>query len=313
MIKISVIISVFNKQNHILRTLNSVVNQTYKDFKIIVINDGSTDNSLALLKQIKDSRLNIFNQQNLGASAARNRGIKEANTEFIALLDGDDVWLPNYLEEMVTIIKKYPQEYIYSCAIANTYNNRIVPVSYSFKDNELLKIRPYFKNSTNGYTLLTSSSVIFKKNILSKTGKFNVSIKSGEDTDMWIRFGMHYNIVFLNKVLAHYIYNTNSLSNTSFNVSTKPKFDNYYIEESQNKDLKAFIDKNRFSLAILARLNKNKTGYTFYKSGINLSNLRTDRRLLLHCPAWFLKLLLRLKSLKEKKIYYLPLKPKKFL
>ncbi|MDW5288838.1 glycosyltransferase family A protein [Formosa sp. PL04] len=307
MIKISVIISVYNKEAHIENTLQSVFNQSYKNFEIIAINDGSTDKSLDILHQIKDTRLRVFSQQNLGASAARNRGIKEASTQYIALLDGDDIWLPNYLKDMVTLIKNHPQEHVFACAIANTYNNRIIPVTYNFKDNDLIKVRDYFKNSTHSYTLLTSSSIIFKKDIIDTTGWYDTSIKSGQDTDMWIRIGMHYNVVFLNSVLVHYKYINDSLSNTSFNPNTKPKYDKYKIEESKNSDLKAFVDRNRYSLAILSRLNGNRTAYTFYKTAIDLKNIRTHQRILLYCPSWLLKTLLKLKSLKGKKVYYIPL------
>ncbi|WP_299780162.1 glycosyltransferase [uncultured Formosa sp.] len=310
MIKLSIIISVYNKERHLKATLESVINQSYKQFEIIAVNDGSTDKSLSVLNQITDPRLHVFSQPNLGASAARNRGIKEAKTDYIALLDGDDIWLPNYLQEMVAIIEKHPSAHVFACAIAYAYTKKIVPVSYNFKDSESIKIRDYFKSSLNSYTLLTSSSTIFKKEIIKTTGWYDTSIKSGQDTDFWIRIGMHYQVVFLNRVLVHYRYINDSLSNTSFNPNTKPKYDKYKTKESLNTDLKAFVDRNRYSIAILSKLNNNKAAYKFYKSAIDLKNLRTDQKILLHCPCWLLKTLLKIKALKGRKVYYLPLKDK---
>ncbi|PNW27389.1 glycosyltransferase family 2 protein [Formosa algae] len=310
MIKLSIIISVYNKERHLKATLESVINQSYKNFEIVVVNDGSTDNSLNVLHQIKDPRIRIFNQSNLGASAARNRGIKEAKTDYIALLDGDDIWLSDYLQQMVEMIKSHSNANVFACAIANTYTKKTVPVSYNFEDSEIIKIRDYFKSSLNSYTLLTSSSTIFKKEIIDTVGWYDTSIKSGQDTDMWIRIGMHYQVVFLNKVLVHYRYINDSLSNTSFNPNTKPKYDKYNIEEALNTDLKAFVDRNRYSLAILSRLNGYKTTYYFYKKAIDLKNLPLGKRILLHCSPWLLKTLLKIKSLKGQKLYYMPLKDK---
>ena len=94
----SVIIPLYNKQDYITRTINSVLNQTYQNFEIIVVDDGSTDKSLSVVKTIKDKRIKVFSQKNLGVSNARNKGIKQSKGNYIAFLDADDEFLPRYLD-----------------------------------------------------------------------------------------------------------------------------------------------------------------------------------------------------------------------
>lgn len=105
---ISVVIPLYNKEKQIANTLRSVFAQTYTDYEIIVVNDGSTDNSVAVVESLNDPRIRLVHQKNAGVSAARNRGIEEARGEYIALLDGDDEWKPILLESMLALAKKYP-------------------------------------------------------------------------------------------------------------------------------------------------------------------------------------------------------------
>jgi glycosyltransferase involved in cell wall biosynthesis len=305
----SVVISVFNKENFIYNTIDSVLNQTFSDFELVIVNDGSSDESETIIKSFSDSRIRYFHQENQGAGATRNHGIQLAKSNLIALLDGDDIWLPNYLESIFNAIKTFPNEHIYATAIAHKYNKKIVPVTYSFLIDGETTLKNYFENSLK-HTILSSSSIVFQKSILETTGLFDMTIKSGQDTDLWIRMGMHFPIVFINKILAHYMYSDTSLSNSTFVLKAKPKFDKYYSEEAKNLDLKRFIDKNRFSLAILSRITGDKESFVFYRNQLDVKNLKPSQRILINCPAWLLKLLLKLKALKGKKVYYRPLNDK---
>ena len=299
----SVVISVYNKAEYIKKTINSVLNQSFEHFELIVINDGSIDASEQIINTYKDKRLRLISTANHGVSKARNTGIKEALSNYIALLDGDDTWDIDYLQSMNDAIGRFPDIKIFTSAIAQKYENKIAPVIYSFKQNELYKIHNYFEASQK-YSLLTSSSIVFDKSILSKTNFFDTSLISGEDVDMWIRFGLFYDIVFINKQLVLYNFNTSSLSNTTFDLDKKPKFDKYLNEEKENKYLKAFLDRNRYSLAILSKLRNDKKNFSYYTSHLNLNNIKLRQKLLLKSPKWILKLLLKLKSLKGEKLYY---------
>ena len=106
--KISVVIPLYNKRTSVIRALNSVLSQTIQPEEIIVVNDGSTDGSEQLVNELNHPLVRLINQPNAGVSAARNRGIKEAKGDWIAFLDADDEWMPEYLETIKSLSEKYP-------------------------------------------------------------------------------------------------------------------------------------------------------------------------------------------------------------
>ena len=103
----SVIIPLYNKELSISNTIQSVLDQTFQNFEIVIVNDGSTDNSVKEVEKFDDKRIRLIHQENQGVSAARNRGIEEAKYEWIAFLDADDLWMENHLEEMTKLIHDY--------------------------------------------------------------------------------------------------------------------------------------------------------------------------------------------------------------
>ena len=106
---ISIVIPLYNKAHTIVHTLNAVFKQEYQDFEVIIVDDGSTDNGVGIIQQhFHDNRIRIFHQENQGVSVARNRGVEEARCEYVALLDGDDEWHPDYLKIMTNIFKTTP-------------------------------------------------------------------------------------------------------------------------------------------------------------------------------------------------------------
>lgn len=106
---VSVIIPLYNKENCIEYTLNSILSQSYKDFEIVVVNDGSKDNSVAVVESIKDSRIRLINKENEGVSKTRNRGIMEAKGEWVLFLDADDKMENGCLQSLVELAKQFPQ------------------------------------------------------------------------------------------------------------------------------------------------------------------------------------------------------------
>ena len=106
----SVVIPLYNKQNYIKETIKSVLNQTFQNFEIVVVNDGSKDDSIKIIESIQDYRIKLVHQENSGVSVARNMGIKEANAKYIAFLDADDLWLPEFLQTIYELIQKCEQK-----------------------------------------------------------------------------------------------------------------------------------------------------------------------------------------------------------
>ena len=110
----SVVIPLYNKEALIEQTVERVLLQTYQDFEVIVVDDGSTDKGVEVVKEFDDKRIRIIQQENQGVSAARNKGIEESQGEYIAFLDADDKWETDYLETQHCLIKKYPKCSVYA-------------------------------------------------------------------------------------------------------------------------------------------------------------------------------------------------------
>ena len=112
-VKYSVVIPVYNKAPYIARTLTSVLAQNFDDYEIIVVDDGSTDDSMQKLRQVQSPKIRIIRQENQGVAVARNTGILAAQGEYIAFLDADDAWLPEYLQTIDHLVENYPQSDIF--------------------------------------------------------------------------------------------------------------------------------------------------------------------------------------------------------
>lgn len=291
----SIIIPLYNKENFIENTMKSVLNQTFQDFEIIVVNDGSTDKSEEKLLQFKDSRIHYFSKKNEGVSATRNYGIEKANSDFITFLDADDYWYPTFLETMFTHISKLPDQKVFSAAIEFDTSKEIIPAEYSIlKTNDDFEIVDFFKASIKE-TVLCTSCAVFHKSIFEEIGNFDTKIKSGEDTDLWIRIGLVYPIVFSWKILARYVYDAKSLSKKS-EMENKMDFSKFEEAEKTNSDLKYFLDLNRFSLAIKSKLAGEAALFNHYYSPIDLNKIGWKKRTLLLLPAFALRFLISFKT-----------------
>ncbi|MCS2614828.1 MULTISPECIES: glycosyltransferase family 2 protein [Bacteroides] len=199
----SIILPLYNKERSIESTILSILNQTLIDFELIVIDDGSKDQSIHLVRNIKDKRLSIYCKENGGVSSARNFGIGKAKFEYICFIDGDDIWEPTYLQKMSELISLYPKAGIYGSAWAYRYRDKIVTPNFYIKDRSV-EIENYFSHAYK-HTLFSSSSVIIRKYVFDKVGLFDERIKMGEDLDMWIRINIQFKAAFLNEVLAYYV------------------------------------------------------------------------------------------------------------
>lgn len=297
--KISVAIAVYNKEDQLRSTLESVLNQTHPVAEIVIVNDGSTDGSEKIIQSIDDPRIVYKYQDNQGAAAARNQAIKLCSGEFIALLDADDLWEPTYLEEMLEAINRYPDEKVFSCGLLiESKNNKSFPANYSISNHSEIGVYNYFEGS-NINSLIYSSNVILHKDVFEGSGYFNPSIKSGEDTDLWIRIGLNFPVVFIPKYLVTYRYISKGLSYKGIPVLQRLPFENYTTQEKSNPPLKKFLDLNRYSLAITAKEMDDQEGYRKLKNDIDLQNLNKKQRFILNLPTFGIKVLKLLKQTLE--------------
>lgn len=205
---ISVVIPLYNKEKQIACTLQSVFEQTFQNFEIVIVDDGSTDNSVEEVEKFDDSRIRLIHQTNAGVSAARNRGIEEASGELIAFLDADDVWMPEYLATQYGLYQKYPECSVYAC-------------NYEFRDSEgkvtptIIRKLPfegedgilsnYFEVARCSHPPLWTSAVVVKKSAIQAIGGFPLGIKSGEDLLTWARLAVSGTIAYSIKSLAVFV------------------------------------------------------------------------------------------------------------
>ena len=225
---ISVIIPVYNGEKTIRETIDSVLNQTYSNLEIIVINDGSLDLTLNVVYSIRDCRLKVFSYQNSGVSISRNRGIERASGQFISFLDADDIWTPEKLEEQLKALQTNPQ-----ASVAYSW------VDYIDENGDFFRHGNHITMNGNAYEkmliqniLENGSNPLIRRQALINIGNFDQSLKFAEDWDMWLRLASRYN--FVTVPYAHVLYRTSSYS-VSTNVLEMEKFSLEFIEKAFNQ------------------------------------------------------------------------------
>lgn len=208
---ISVIIPAYNAAKSIARSLDSVLSQTLTDFEIVVVNDGSPDTDAfeAALSNYRD-RVTYIKQENQGAAAARNTGIKAARGEFLAFLDADDLWLPNYLESQMGVLRKTSADVVYCDALIVGSSHlkgrtfiELAPTRCEVTPESLLRV---------DVGLLTSALIATKKAVLD-AGLFDETILRGHDFDLWLRIAQkRFKFACNRQILAHYTVSDSGLS-----------------------------------------------------------------------------------------------------
>lgn len=188
---IDVVIPCYNGEKFIQRAIESVLNQTISVNRIIVVNDGSTDRTFEVLTQLActDDRVMIISQPNLGLSAARNIGIKHSNAGFIALLDADDYWLPNKLENQLTFLKRNPKHIGVSSLFKEKVGNVI---RHGKRPPRLIRMLPQFLLLQLTFIPGSGSSLLLRREILTSLGTevFDTNLRFAEDLDCWVRLSM---------------------------------------------------------------------------------------------------------------------------
>lgn len=199
--KYSVIIPLYNKAPYVKKAIESVCAQTYRNFECIVVDDGSTDGSLDIVRSLDtgDCTLEIISQSNSGVAVARNNGVKASHGEYVAFLDADDWWEPTWLEEMDKLIREYPEAGLY----ATNY------VYYKpGKTHVALKLERGFMNYPDAYLHgempVTSISTCMPRRVFDEMGGFPIGIKLGEDFLLWAKTAIKYKVAFCEKPLAYY-------------------------------------------------------------------------------------------------------------
>jgi glycosyltransferase involved in cell wall biosynthesis len=294
----SVVITVFNKENYIQETIKSVLNQSFVDFEVIIVNDGSTDSSESKILEIQDKRIQYFYKNNEGAGSARNFGIEKSNCDYICFLDGDDIWKENHLEVLYKLINKFPNAGLYASRYHLIFKNNHIytPIFDGIVDNYEGVISDYFLSSMN-YPVATSSSIAVPRKVFESIGNFKTYISSGQDTDMWIRITVLLPIVISNQVTASYLhFIDDSLSKTNILTKKIKPFEEYKNWEDKNISLKKYLDKYRKEYALKYKMaGENNKAKELYNQTAK-ENIDNTFWVLFHLPTKVLKLLLNFKQ-----------------
>ncbi|MGC9526204.1 MAG: glycosyltransferase [Limnospira sp.] len=212
--KISVIIPVYNGEMTIRETIKSVLNQTFTDFELIVINDGSTDSTLDAIAQISDPRLQTFSYPNAGANVSRNRGLAKSSGQYISFIDADDLWTPDKLESQYQALQENPD-----AGLAYSWTDCI--------DESSQFLRPDSRATFSGdvlapmllaYFLSNGSNPLIRRQVFLELGGFDETLTFAQDWEMYLRVARHYPFAVVPKPQVLY---RQSASAMSMNVVKK--------------------------------------------------------------------------------------------
>jgi glycosyltransferase involved in cell wall biosynthesis len=213
MATVDVIIPSFNAAKHLPAAIESVISQTFDDWQILLVDDGSTDNTAEAVAPFLDrlgSKIKYIKQVNRGVSAARNTGILASTAEFLALLDADDVWLPCRLSESLKILAERPKAGLsYGLIRSIDPEGRLGNPWVGNLANAEGHIAPHIYMRT---VELPSPTITLRSKCIDDVGKFDESLRVTEDRDLWLRIALRYEVAFVPMVLALYRVSPSSLS-----------------------------------------------------------------------------------------------------
>lgn len=283
----TVIIPLYNKEKYISRAIESVLNQTFTDFELLIINDYSTDKSMEIASKFLSEKVKIIHhEKNSGLAATRNTGIKKANSNYVTFLDADDLWKPTFLEKIFHLIQNFPEarifgtnyEEIWDKTIKNPHNN-----SDSLPKNFVGYVNFFKINIKQG--LYNHGSVCLHKEVYENVGFYNENIQLSQDLDFNIRANYHYKLAYDNSIQMSYFMQTdNQLTRSSIVNKTIPDYDLYEDWAKNNQDLKKYLDFERYVLG--KRLKKNNDlRWEKMITNIDSKNLNWKQNLLLKLPS----------------------------
>ena len=268
----SVVIPLYNKEEFIKNTIRSVLQQSYPNFEIIIVNDGCTDNSVAVVEKMKSDYITIIHQKNKGLSSARNTGIKHANYNYIAFLDADDLWHEDYLHTITKLIALDATTKVFTTQSAILRPKQNANLSATpFDVKSVLPISNYFKFKKN---IFSNSSIVIEKSVFESIGYYNDTVNYGEEEDFFIRCFSKYKLVHYKEDKVYYL---KGIENQLTAPNTKrariiPDYSKYITKEN-TATLKPYIDFIYFKLLVLSKMERNTTLVKEYKSKIEFSNL----------------------------------------
>ena len=322
----SVIIPLYNKAPYVEKAIRSVAAQTFREFELIVIDDGSTDiaapqpsrNKIGTgskggagltysdIEQLIDGKGILIKQKNSGVSTARNNGVALASYPYIAFLDADDWWAPTFLEEMKALIEEFPEAGIYGSSYYSVKNGKYkqakIGVEEGFRQGLINYFQVYAKTM---WMPLWTGATIIKKSVFIENDGFKPQLKLGEDFDLWVRVAIKHPVAYLNKTLAYYNQDVDQsiravVNNKIYKPSTFFIFNFDYLKgfEMSNPDLKILLDKLRVYTLIRYRIQNAYPDYVKKEiSKVDFKNIEIYYKLHYKLPYWIVNFYYKLRSI----------------
>ena len=226
---VSIILPTYNCASFLPHSIGTILSQTYNSYEIIVIDDGSTDNTKEVLYPFMQRIKYIRSEQNKGLPTARNIGIRPAQGKYIAFIDADDLWLPEKLQTDIEYFETHPE-------VSMVYSKHInVDEKGEDLNGNTRKQLPsgnIFLQLFSEQNFVISSSVVVRKEVFETTGLFDEQLVNCQDWDMWLRIAFHFKVAGINKPLVKYRHNPHSLSKNRNNVL---KYQKIVIDKIYNK------------------------------------------------------------------------------
>ena len=293
--RFSVIMPLYNKGPYVRKALESVCSQCFLDFELIVVDDGSTDDSYSIAKEVLEKahiEYNLIHQDNSGVSTARNNGVAASHGDYLCFLDADDWWSPSFLERMNGMIDAYPDAGIYGTNYYYVKNGKeriCVTTAQTGYIN-------YCKVYTDTLSMpLTSISVAIPRSVFEQYEGFKPWLKLGEDFDLWIRIALRMKVAFLDEPLAYYNQDSNP-KYRGIKQLVKPEshmlWNLGYLEEEEkhNPDYKCLVDAlraNSLMPYLLSRAHRTAAREELCK--VDWDHQPAKLRQLYHKPLLYLK------------------------
>jgi glycosyltransferase involved in cell wall biosynthesis len=307
--RFSVVIPLYNKAGHIVNTIKSVLAQNFRDFEIIVVDDGSTDGGADLVKSFNETKIRLFIQKNCGVSVARNRGVAESSAEFIAFLDADDEWYPWHLEEMESLIQKFPQYGLFSVAHDIIRNEKKYRPSTGVEEGFCGVISNIFKTFGSGLSLINSSTACVNRKVFNQSGGFPVGITKGEDVYLWLKIGLSDGIAHSARSCAIYYKEVPARSNVTktseipyYFIYLADLISNTFLTNLEKKSAKKLLFNGILFTAAGYKLDGNLAGLSGLKNFIVVKKSFTLRFIFILLELIPHSVLLRLRALRHARI-----------
>ncbi len=253
--KVSIILPTYNRTQVIKRAINSVLNQSYSNFELIIIDDGSTDNTAEVIKSFNDERIQfIRNDNNRGQAIARNIGLKRAKGSYIAFLDSDDVWHKDYLEKQIETLSNMPDEYgLVYCKCRRLNNSKITFLPPTLIKEEDIKEQLIKENFT------TLQAILLKRGCLEKCGYLDERMTALEDWDFFIRLSDICRFKYNDEVLVDMYASRDGVNN---NIADRIAAREHILDKNSDtfKDYPETLASHFYTLAV---------EYAFLKDGEN--------------------------------------------